>query len=107
MTLVLLAVTRLAQRTQHEMSQNAFLRPARDFDRQLLIHARRDRDIFRYLVLTRSAAVSPATEFAPLGLHRHPLHRQRAKAKRVAKRSSYRFKFHHAPSLRLLVNSIQ
>ena len=45
--LVLLRVARLFQRTQHQVRQDALLRLARNFLRQLLIHARRDVDFFR------------------------------------------------------------
>ena len=75
---VLLAVTRLAQRTKHEMGEDALLGLARYLERQLLIHARGYGDIFGDLILAR--LVAPARAAAPLlaalRLHRHPLYRE-------------------------------
>jgi hypothetical protein len=107
--LVLLTVSGLAQRTEHEMGEDTFLRLARYFDRQLLIHTRSHGNIFRDLILARLLA--PARPAAPLlaslRLHGHSLHRQRTQAERVAKAGSHSFKFGHPAWFRLFVNSIQ
>src|ERR1700689_3120291 len=93
--LIFFAVARLPQGTEHEMSEDALLRLARDLERQLLIHARGDGNILRDLVLARLAALacaaasSTASHFAPFRLHSHALHRQWAQAKRVAKTGSH------------------
>src|ERR1700722_4913347 len=111
-TLILLAVTCLAQGAQHEMGEDALLRLTRDLERQLLIHARRHGDILRNLILTGLAAlarpaISLASVFTPFRLHGHALHRQWAQAKRVAKPSGHTLEFHYAARFRLFVNSIQ
>src|SRR6202022_2045948 len=49
--LVLFAVARLAQRTEHKVAQDALLPLPGDLERQLLIHARGDGYIFRDLIL--------------------------------------------------------
>ena len=51
-----LRVARLAQRTQHQVAQDALFGLALDFRGKFLIHARRDRDVFGHLVLARPAA---------------------------------------------------
>ncbi len=91
------------------MGQDALLRLAGYLERQLLIHARGDRDIFGDLILARLVAPArrAASLLAALRLHGHTLHRQRTQAKRVAKGSSHGFKVGDAAWFRLFVNSIQ
>ena len=102
---VLLRVARLLQRAQHQVRQDALLRLARDLLRQLLIHARRDVDVFRDL--QRLGALSGAGAFAPLGLELHPLDRQRADAQRIAETRGDGLEVHHALGIGLLVDAIQ
>ena len=110
MALVLLAVFRLLQRTQHEIGQDSLLRLSRDFRREPLVHLRRHRYLLRNLVVLR--LVSPLVPcsspllLAPVGLHLHPLHRQRPNSKRVAERGRGVFEFDHPLRLRHLVDPI-
>src|SRR5580658_3306870 len=57
---IFFAVARLAQGTEHEVGEDALLRLARDLERQLLVHARGNRNILRDLVLAGLAASSTA-----------------------------------------------
>src|ERR1700692_2582525 len=58
MALVVFAVARLAQGTEHEVGQDALLRLAGDLESKLLIHARGDGYIFCDLVLARLVTVA-------------------------------------------------
>ena len=60
MALVDLGVAGLPKRAQHQVAQNPLLGLALDARGQLLIHARRDGNIFRHLVHARIAAAAVA-----------------------------------------------
>src|SRR6185312_10368860 len=59
--LVLLAVAGLAEGAQHEIGEDALLWLAGDLRRELLVHARRDGDVFRDLVPPLRPASAPLT----------------------------------------------
>src|ERR1019366_2591689 len=80
--LIDLGVARLLEGTQHQVGQDALFRLARNLLGQLLIHARRDVDLFGDLDDVRVA--SAAMAIAPLGPHLQALHRQRTYPERVA-----------------------
>ena len=103
---VLLAITRLAQRTEHQVGKDSLLRLAGDLQRQLLIHLGSDGHVFGDLILARLAAPAVAV-LAALRLHGHALYRQRSQAERVAKPGGNAFKLHHPPGFGLFVDSIQ
>ena len=62
--LVDLGVARLAERAQHQVTEDALFGLALDARGELLIHARRDGDVFGHFVLARIAAA--AARFAAL-----------------------------------------
>src|ERR1019366_750133 len=103
--LVDLGVARLLEGTQHQVGQNALFRFARNLLRELLVHARRDVDLFGDLDDVRIA--SAAMAIAPVGLHCHALHRQRAYPERVAEGGGDSLKIEDTLGIRLFVNAIE
>ena len=105
MAFVDLRVARLLERAQHQVAQNPLLRRALDAMRQLLIHSRRYRNVFRQFVGPRRAA--GALRIAAVALHLDALDRQRAQAERVAKAGGQILELDHAARLRLFVDAIE
>ncbi len=103
--LVFLGVTRLLQRAQHEVRQNALFRGAGDFLHQLLIHARRDVDFFGQLDHGRAASGAAVGTLVGAGLH--PLHRQSAHAQRIAEARGDVLKLKNLLRIGLFVDAIQ
>jgi hypothetical protein len=62
-----LGVARLAERAQHEVAEDALFRLALDARGELLIHARRDGDVFGDFVLAGVAAAGRASRGARRG----------------------------------------
>ena len=100
-----LGVARLRERAQHEITQDALFRLAFDARGELLIHARRDGDVFRHFVLARIAAA--AMRIAALAAGLYALHRQRSKAERIAEASGELFKLDDAARFGFLVDAVE
>ena len=99
-----LGVAGLAERAQHQVAEDALLGLALDARGQLLIHARRDGNVFRDLVHARIAAA--AMGVAPLAAGLDALDGQSAEAERVAEAGGQLFKLDDAAGLGLLVDAI-
>src|SRR5271157_1835260 len=96
---------RSLKQAQHEVREDALLRLAGNFLRQLLVHARRDVDVLGYLDGLRTAPAAVA--LAALGAHLHPLHRQRPDAQRIAEPGSDGLEVVNALWVGLLVDAVE
>ena len=99
---VLLAISRLPQRTQHQVIQDALLGLALQPRDQALIVSRGDRGIRlrQYEFATHLAPIPPAID------HREPLDRDRSAAERIAEMRGDLLEVHHALRIRRLVNPV-
>src|ERR1700733_10963454 len=87
MALVDLRVARLLERAQHQVTQDPLLRLACNPRRELLIHPRRHRHVFRHLIRPRIALIAPSTLLlAAISARLKLLHWQRAQSKRIPER---------------------
>ena len=100
-----LRVARLPQRAQHQVAEDALFRLAFDARGQLLIHARRDGNVFGDFVHARIAPA--AVGVAPVAAGLDALDGQGAEAERVAEAGGQLFELDHAARLGLLVDAIE
>src|ERR1039457_3458088 len=103
--LVDLGVARLLEGTQHQVGQDALFRLARNLLGQLLVHARRDVDLFGDLDDVRIA--SAAVMIAPVSTDLHTLHRQRAYPERVTEGGGDGLEIEDTLGIGLFVNAIE
>src|SRR5437868_11954432 len=101
---ILLRVTRLLQRTQHQVRQNALLRLARDLLCQLLVHAWGYMHILGNLVLARIATA--AMTLAALSACLEAPDRQ-VNAERISKGGGKKFEVVDALCIGLFVNAVK
>ena len=99
-----LGVARLLERAQHQVAENPLFRLAFDSGGQLLIHARRDGNVFSHFV--RAGVAAGALRIAAVAAGLDALDGQCAEAERVAEAGGQLFKLDDAARLRLLMNAI-
>ncbi len=97
-------VARLLERAQHQVTQDALFRLARDFGGQLLVHARSD---VHFLGNFDGAGLfAGAARGAAVALELHALNRQRTHAERISECRRDHFEIVNALGVGLFVNSI-
>ncbi len=108
--LVLLRITSLLERPQHQVRKNALLRLAGNLAHEPLVHLRRHRDALRYLMGLRGAAIAAPRRtplrLPPIRLHGELFHWQRADAQRLSKRRGGLLKVYNPLRIRHLVDAI-
>ena len=103
--LVLLGVTRLLERAQHQERKDPLLRLARNLLHQLLIHTRRHVHFFRQL---HYGSAPPAAIMRPFVRARlHALDRQRAHAQRVTEAGRNGFKVVNLFGVGLFMDAVE
>ena len=105
MALVDLRVARLLERAQHQVAENPLLGLAFDVRGQLLIHARRDRNVFGDLM---HPGIAPgALRVAAVAAGLDALDGQRAESERIAKGGGQFLELHNAARFGLFVDAIE
>jgi hypothetical protein len=102
---VLFRVAGLLERTQHQITEDAFFRLARDLGRQLLIHAGRYVDILGNFNRARLFAGAPRS--TAIGLKLHAVNWQCADAERIPESGGDHFEVVDTLGVRLFMDSVQ